>query len=97
MTAVPFGVISTTEAPLTPLTASPNLAVTFAPRATPTAPGAGVLAVMVGRGPVVKLHLVDAKASRAPSLIALLSVTVYVASAASVRLGFSVATREVLL
>ena len=83
------------ELPLTPVILSLNLTVTFAARATLRLFAAGVRAVMVGRAPVVKLHLVTASAL--PAVIPLLSVATYVVSAASVRVGFSVAIRVRLL
>ena len=52
----------------------------------------GVRTFTVGRGPVVKLHLVVASA-----LTPLLSVATYVVSAARVRVGFNVATRVLVL
>ena len=94
---MPLEDFSMTAVALMPLTRSLNIAVTFADRLTLRPLAAGVITVTAGRGPVVKLHLVGARALPAPSLIRLFSVTMYVVSAASIRLGLSVATRVLAL
>ena len=55
---------------VTPAIPSLNVAETFAVRLVPVAPLAGVRVVIVGAGPVVKLHPVDASGLPAASRIA---------------------------
>src|SRR6478735_3784099 len=84
--------IRTLPATAKPVMASLNVAVTLLLRSTPVAPAAGVVAVMVGFGPVVNDHVLVAivlpARSRMPERVA-----VYTRSAVSVTLGFRVATR----
>lgn len=80
--------------------ASLNVAVTLAPRATLTAPLAGVLAVTDGAGPVRNAQLVVVSGLPALSLIAAappVSVTVYRVSTARLAFGLIVNTLVVAL
>src|SRR3954447_16873328 len=100
MTAPVVAFLSTTVVPLTPVTFSLKVAVTLRIRLTAVAPEAGVLAVMVGAGPVVKVQLVLAIGLFAASRRAVgppVRVAVYFVSAVRVAVGFSVATRVVAL
>src|SRR5215212_42736 len=85
--------LRTNVVPLTPCTASLNVAVTFAVRLTPVAPEAGVRPERVGAGPVVKLHVTVVSGAPARSRIAAappVRVTVYRVSAAKLTLGLKI-------
>src|SRR3954447_6330598 len=98
--AVPEAVLTVTVLPLIPVTPSLKVAVMFAVRLTAVAPLAGVRAVTVGAGPVVKVQLSVVNGLPAASRIALeppVRVAVYLVSAARFAVGSSVATLLVAL
>ena len=79
------------------VTASLKVAVMLAVRETPVAPAAGVRAVTVGRGPVVKVHVLAGMGLPPRSLIEEVRATVYFLSLASGTSGTSVAVPDDVL
>jgi hypothetical protein len=102
-TTLPAGFVTRNVVPLTPCTASLNVAVMFAPTATAVALTAGVRAVTVGAvlaAAVVKLQETSVSALLALSRMPVAppsSVAVYCVLLARLAVGSSVATRVVAL
>jgi hypothetical protein len=85
---------------LNPVIASLNVAVTLLATATAFVPAPGVLAVMVGAGPVRNVQLTEVSGLFAISLIAAappVNRTVYLVSGARFALGLMVSTRVAVL
>src|SRR6478609_1111329 len=101
VTPAPVAVFFSVTVPVpAPWMASLNVTTMLLARRTSVAPGRGVMAVMTGAGPVVKVQLLVASGVPAASRTAAappVSVAVYFASLARLAVGFSVAVRVVAL